>query len=137
MTRMTNSNMIRFSKPAGWIFLVLVSLLLALTQNGCANKDYTKVMRPPTEGGTTNLGSARLHVGDTVSITLSGIPDPPPAVVKTIDDDGTITLDTLSIQAVGKTPGELETAIHDAYVPKFYTHLGVAVTAGDRVFYVR
>lgn len=135
---MTNSYMTRLFRPAGRTFLLLLSMLLALAQSGCANKDYQKEMAVPGEGGTTNLPSARLHVGDTVSITLSGIPDPPAPVIKTIDDDGTIMMDTVgSIKAAGRTAGELEAAIHDAYVPKYYTHLSVAVVPGDRVFYVR
>ncbi len=135
---MTNSYMTRLSRPAGWLFLLLVSLLLALTQIGCGSRNYQMEMAGPGEGDTNNLPSARLHIGDGLSITLSGIPDPPAPVLKTIDDNGTITLDTVGqIKAAGKTAGELETTIHDAYVPKYYTHLGVAVTPGDRVFYVR
>jgi polysaccharide export outer membrane protein len=47
-----------------------------------------------------------------------------------MDDIGTV-------KAVGKSAGQLETIIHDAYVPRIYTHLTVTVKPGDRVFYVR
>ncbi len=58
---------------------------------------------------------------------------------KPIKEDGTITLPDIGrVQAAGKTPGELEDAIHDLYVPKYYTHLNVTVkTTSDRVYYVR
>jgi polysaccharide export outer membrane protein len=42
------------------------------------------------------------------------------------------------VKAAGKTPGELQDAIHDLYVPHYYTHLTITVkTTGDRVYYVR
>src|ERR1039458_5302280 len=43
-----------------------------------------------------------------------------------------------SVQAAGKTAGELEDAIHNLYVPAIYTHLSVTVrTTSDRVYFVR
>jgi protein involved in polysaccharide export with SLBB domain len=90
------------------------------------------------EDDTTNLPSARLHIGDTVSISLSGLPNPIADSVKIINDNGTIDMDVIgSVKAAGETPGELADEIHDAYVPKYYTHVDVSVTPGDRVFYVQ
>jgi len=106
----------------------------------------TVAQQPVAQQPVTNTydGSdkvARLHVGDTVTITLKG-PPPPNEILpveKPIKDDGTITLDYIGrIEAAGKTPGQLEDAIHDLYVPKYYTHLNVTVQASnDRVDYVR
>jgi protein involved in polysaccharide export with SLBB domain len=42
-----------------------------------------------------------------------------------------------SIKAVGKTAGELQTEIHDLYVPQYYVRLTVTVKAGDLIYYVR
>ena len=80
----------------------------------------------------------RLHIGDVVSITFTGLPDPLEAQDKPIKEDGTITLpDVGRVKAVGKTIGELEDTIHDLYVPKIYTHLNVTVkTSSDRVYYL-
>ena len=82
---------------------------------------------------------ARLHVGDTVTIDRSGPPEPLDPIEKPIKDDGTISLPYIGrVQAAGKTPGQLEDAIHDLYVPKYYTHLNVTVrTSNDRVYFVR
>ncbi len=97
------------------------------------------MLQPGAENITGTDKVARLHVGDTVNITLGGLPDEIPPMTKPIKDDGTISLpDVGRVQASGKTPGQLEDAIHDLYVPKYYTHLNVTVqTSNDRVYYVR
>ncbi len=81
---------------------------------------------------------ARLHVGDTITITLNGPPDPIEPQEKVIKDDGTITLPAIgSVMAAGMTPGALEDLIHAKYVPAVYTHLTVTVKASnERVYYV-
>lgn len=114
---------------------------LALTLAGCASADKkSDVMAAP---GAENYPGQdkvpRLHVGDTVAITFSGLPDPLEPLEKPIKEDGTITLpDVGRVQAAGKTIGELEDAVHDLYVPRIYTHLNVTVkTTSDRVYYVR
>ena len=125
------------SKLNGWKLLLLLPLLV-LGLAGCASPDYSGVMAGPDNAGDLKGEAARLHVGDSVTISVSGIPDAPMPVDKTINEDGTFTMDYVgTIKAAGKTPGELETIIHDAYVPRIYTHLTVTVKPGDRVFYVR
>ena len=117
---------------------LLLLPLLALVMTGCATQDYSAVMAPPSEEDTKALGGARLHVGDTITMSYDGIPEPPASQEKTINDDGNITLtDIGNVKAAGKTTGELEQVIHDLYVPKFFLRLNVTVEAGDRVFYVR
>ena len=119
--------------------LLLASILVALALGGCSTGDYKEAMNSP--GQTSNPELPRIAVGDTITITLTGIPEENLAPYeKPITDDGTITLPDIGrIQAAGKTPGALEDYIHDQYVPKFYTHLGVTVkTASDnRVYFVR
>ena len=111
--------------------------LLALCLAGCATHDYTALM-DPDQNSTNILSAARLHIGDTISISFDGLPDPLPTQEKTINEDGTITLSDIgSVKAAGQTTGELEASIYVRYVPKYYTHLTVTVKAGDRVFYVR
>jgi protein involved in polysaccharide export with SLBB domain len=114
-------------------------LVSALLFGGCATTDDTTFF--PT-GEATNAAPAQLarfQVGDTVTITLSGGPvgeDPAP-ITESVKDDGTITMpDIGKVQAVGQTAGQLQDAIHDAYVPKYRPHLTVTVTTGDRVYYV-
>lgn len=120
--------------------LFLVAVLLALGLAGCSTTNDPGVMIPP--GPENNLGDtnvARLHIGDTVTVTFSGVPDDLPLQEKPIKDDGTISLpDIGDVQAAGKTAGELEDAIHNRYVPGIYKHLNVTVkTTNDRVYYVR
>lgn len=87
-----------------------------------------------------NANAARFHVGDTVNVIFSGTPDPTefPPHEENVKEDGTITLPLIgAVQALNKTAGELQTEIHDLYVPKFYVRLNVVVKPGDVVYYVR
>lgn len=121
------------------VLKVLCALpVLALMLAGCATPDYSKVMAPPDPNDTNVLSAARLHVGDTITISFDGVPELPAAQEKTINEDGTINLSDIGIITVaGRTTGEVEKNIHDKYVPQFYNRLTVTVKAGDRVFYVR
>ena len=118
--------------------LLLASLLLALGLAGCSTENNKGLMDPPDTGGSSPI-LPRLSVGDSVTITLTGLPAEIPAYDKLIADDGTITLpDIGSIQAAGKKPHELESYIHDQYVPRFYTHISVTVKrTSDQVYFVR
>jgi protein involved in polysaccharide export with SLBB domain len=113
------------------------SLLLVVGLSGCSTPNPTGAVDEPTATKAPDL--ARITVGDTVTVTLTGIDDLPPAQLKPLKEDGTITLpDIGKVQAAGKTPGELEDIIHDLYVPKVYTHLNVTVIlSSDRVYFVR
>jgi len=118
--------------------LLLVLPLLALTLAGCAGTDNTAVMAPPPANYPGDPAVARLHVGDTITVTLDGLPDAIPTHEEAIKEDGSINLDLIGhVKAAGRTAGELQDAIHDLYVPKYYTHVTVTVKTGDRVFYVR
>lgn len=111
--------------------------LLALCLAGCASTDKG-VMDPPGSDDTKEVGAARLHVGDSITVIFDGLPEAIAPHEETIKEDGTITLqDVGAVKAAGKTTGELQNIIHDLYVPRLYTHLTVTVKAGDRVFYVR
>jgi protein involved in polysaccharide export with SLBB domain len=124
--------------------LLLLPALLTLLAAGCANfSDSVETPNPmaqPTPDPTSKPGQvARLHIGDSIEITFSGLPDPLESQNPTIKEDGTIILPDIGrVVAVGKTTGELEDAIHDLYVPTIYTHLTVTVkTSNDRVYYVK
>jgi protein involved in polysaccharide export with SLBB domain len=83
---------------------------------------------------------AHFHVGDTVNIIFSGLPDATefPPHEEIINEDGSITLPLVgSVQAVDKTAGELQKEIHSLYVPQYYVRLNVVVKPGDVVYYVR
>jgi polysaccharide export outer membrane protein len=108
--------------------LLLIGLLFA----GCSSAP-----KPVPSGGSQTNEVARFHVGETVSVIYSGIPDQILPHEEQIKEDGNITLSLIgSVKAVGKTAGELQNEIHDLYVPKYYVRLTVTVKPGDLVYYV-
>jgi polysaccharide export outer membrane protein len=121
-------------------------LLAGLMLTGCSSPSggirFSDLPDTPAMSGQPGASDSaadtpRFHVGDTIIVTLSGPPTPIEPHQEPIKEDGTITLNDIGkVQAAGKTAGELQTAIHDLYVPRFYTHLTVTVNIGDRVYYV-
>ena len=113
---------------------------------GCSSPSdealFSDMPNPPAMSGLPSANesaadAARFHVGDTIIVSLSGLPVEILPHQEPIKEDGTITMpDIGKVQAAGKTAGELQNAIHDLYVPRFYTHLTVTVNIGDRVYYV-
>jgi protein involved in polysaccharide export with SLBB domain len=125
--------------------------LAAIFFAGCASTDgpaFSDTANPPSMTSQSATGSptanttdpevARFHVGDTVTVNLTGLPNQIDPHTEPIKEDGTITMPDIGhVQAAGKTAGELQNTIHDLYVPKLYLHLTVTVSTGDRVYYVR
>ena len=132
------------TNPFTQLSRLLLLPLLALTLGGCSlfsgSEKKTDLMAGPGDQNYPGQDKVpRLHIGDSVTITFSGLPDALDPQEKPIKEDGTITLPDIGrIKAAGKTIGELEDAIHELYVPKIYTHLNVTVkTSNDRVYFVR
>jgi polysaccharide export outer membrane protein len=95
---------------------------------------------PAAEVSQPNAEVARFHVAETVNIIFSGLPEATefPPHEESIKEDGTINLPLIgSVQALGKTAGELQKEIQDLYVPKYYVRLTVTVKPGDLVYYVK
>lgn len=79
----------------------------------------------------------RFAKDDLVIVTFSGQQDLQPHEER-IKEDGTITLQYInSIKAEGKTTGELQREIHNAYVPTFYKRLTVTVKTERQSYYVQ
>ena len=121
------------------LLTLLAGLTLILTGCSSSGKKNDVMAAPAFETSPGEANVPRLHIGDVVSITFTGLPETVEPLDKPIKEDGTITLpDVGRVKAVGKTIGELEDAIHDLYVPKVYLHLNVTVkTSSDRVYYIR
>ena len=128
------SKMFQFTRTS-----LLLLPLLALALGGCALFSSTNKGNVMEQPDPKQDQVARLHVGDTITITLTGPPEELTPQEKPIKEDGTITLPDIGrVKAAGKTPGELEDAIHRRYVPAIYTHLNVTVrTTSDQVYFVR
>ena len=81
--------------------------------------------------------SAQLRPGDTMMVSLLGIPEPLNSNVQ-IDEQGLIRLQYIgAVTAAGLTTSELSQRIRDAYITKkFYTTLDVSVNVTERYVYI-
>ncbi len=121
------------------IGLIIVAAALA----GCQTppKDNINFSVVSDAEGMTSLARSadeamRLAKGDNVIVTFAGQEDLRPHE-ETIKEDGTITLEHIKdIKAEGKTTGELQRDIHNAYVPTFYKRLTVTVKTDRLLCYV-
>ena len=111
-------------------------LFAGVLLTGCSSPTTTG---SPSAGNSPAADVARFRVGETVIVTFSGVPNPLDQHQEIIKEDGTITLTYIgAVHAAGKTAGELQREIHEDYVPEYFTHLTVTVSAKaeDRVVYV-
>jgi protein involved in polysaccharide export with SLBB domain len=122
---------------------VLPICVLALVLAGClstgtqtAPTDTNVAQRPGYRGGDS--ATDLLRVGDLVTITCSGVSDPPFLKhEERIKADGHITLPLVgNVHAANNTRGQLQEAIQKSYVPRFYQYLTINVQSETRVFYV-
>ncbi|MDR0901284.1 MAG: polysaccharide export protein [Opitutaceae bacterium] len=107
-----------------------VFLMLA----GCQSTSVEQGQNPrlPASGST-----ASLRAGDTLVITLQGVPDPSSNQVQ-IDDQGLISLPYIGVvKSSGMTTANLSQQIRDTYVSKkIYTAVDVSVSVTERYVYV-
>jgi protein involved in polysaccharide export with SLBB domain len=113
-------------KPLNWGVFARGLLIAGIFLTGCSSSPIDPVFSDnpvPATGDSPaemNPGAnvARFHVGDTVTVALTGLPY------------------IGHVQAAGKTAGEVQNEIYNLYVPKIYRHVTVTVNTGDRVYYV-
>jgi protein involved in polysaccharide export with SLBB domain len=134
-----------FLKPLSWGLLACGLLFAGVFLTGCYSSPIDPVFSdnpmPATTDSPTETNAApnvaRFHIGDTVTVTLTGLPETIEPHAEPIKEDGTITMPYIGhVQAAGKTAGEVQNEIYDLYVPKIYRHVTVTVNTGDRVYYV-
>jgi polysaccharide export outer membrane protein len=115
--------------------LTAAALGLIMLLGGCVTDSSSPAGTNPRVAAATS--SAQLRPGDTLTVSLTGIPDPSTNPVQ-IDEQGLISLLYLgTITAAGLTTNELSQAIRQAYVDrKFYTQLSVSVTVTERYVYL-
>ena len=91
----------------------------------------------PANAVSADPGSVRMQRGDLITVTFSDTPTPIVEHKERIRDDGKMTLIyNVSVQAAGRTAGELQEAIRAALVPKYFKYLTVIVKAEDRFYFV-
>ncbi len=81
--------------------------------------------------------TAQLRAGDTLTVSLQGVPDPTTSTVQ-IDEQGLISLPFIGpVVATGTGTAELSQRIRETYIAKkFYRTLEVAVSVTERYIYV-
>lgn len=115
---------------------LLASLLLSLFWAGCVTDSAA-----PAGGANPRIEapsmSAQLRPGDTMTVSLLGIPEPLTSSVQ-IDEQGFIRLQYIgAVTAAGLTTAELSQSIRDTYIAKkYYTTLEVAVNVTERYVYI-
>lgn len=138
------------SKLAGCWAAAAAWLLCGLMFTGCrsvsSDTQFSDVAlaaastnSPAVEARTNsvNTGVDVLKIGDSLNIVFSDLKEPIPGFSEHIKDDGTITLMyNKSFIAAGKTRGQLEKEVRDAYVPSVFVNMTVTISPQERVFYV-
>jgi polysaccharide biosynthesis/export protein VpsN len=113
----------------------LVALLLGLLVSGCVTDSAAPAGGNPRIAAPTM--SAQLRPGDSMVVSLLGIPEPLNSSVQ-IDEQGLIRLQYIgAITASGLTTSELSQSIRDAYITKkYFTALDVSVNVTERYIYI-
>jgi protein involved in polysaccharide export with SLBB domain len=115
---------------------LLAALLIPLGLAGCAAGGTGSTATANPQVAAPSL-SAQLRPGDTMTVSLLGIPEPTNSNVQ-IDEQGLIRLQYIgAVTAAGLTTSELSQSIRDAYInKKFYTTLDVSVNVTERYVYI-
>ena len=100
---------------------------------GCVSEP-PKIANPQIPVTTS---TAQLRAGDTLNVSLQGVPDPTTSSVQ-IDEQGLISLPYIGpVAATGVGTAELSQRIRETYIAKkFYRTLEVAVSVTERYIYV-
>jgi polysaccharide export outer membrane protein len=116
-------------------FTPLVAFLLAGILAGCATGGSAPAAANPRLAAPAQ--AAQLRPGDTMQISLLGIPEPVTTNVQ-IDEQGYIRLQYIgAVMAAGLNIAELSQSIRDTYIAKnYYRTLDVAVNVTERYVYI-
>lgn len=113
--------------------LSLVTTALVLL-SGCQTGGIAGRTNPDVPSAAS---AAQLRSGDSLTVTLQGVPDPSTNTVQ-IDDEGAISLPFLGpLGAANLNAGELAQRIRETYIArKIYTAVDVSVSVTERYVYV-
>lgn len=121
--------------PLRRLFATLCLLLTGFCVTGCVTDEVSPAGTNPTVAAPSM--AAQLRPGDTMTISLLGIPEPITTNVQ-IDEQGYIRLQYIgAVQAGGLTTAELSQRIRDDYISKkYYTAIDVSVNVTERYIYI-
>lgn len=128
-----NHHTTRMAFPSRLLFSTLATLFLALLA-GCETAAVSPTGNPAIPAASS---SAQLRPGDSLTISLQGVPDPSTHAVQ-IDEQGLITLPYIGpVPAAGRATSDLAQHIRETYIArKFYTSVDVSVSVTERYVYV-
>jgi protein involved in polysaccharide export with SLBB domain len=117
----------------GWISAFIL-LLLASTWQGCELLGF----KPPPPDKQYVCKDDVILLGDTLTISLLDIPDPPLERQYVVRADGTLNMFRLGpVPAAGKTFSDFEREMKEAYLAKgLYRQITLVVKPGDRFYTV-
>jgi len=117
-----------------FLFSAVTALFLALLA-GCETTAVAPAANHPAIPGSTS--TAQLRSGDSLTISLQGVPDPSTHAVQ-IDEQGLVTLPYIgTVTAAGSTTSDLAQRIRETYIArKFYTSVDVSASVTERYIYV-
>lgn len=112
-----------------------VALASFLVLAGCVSNGDGSTATNPTL--PTASSAAQLRSGDSLTVSLQGVPDPTINSVQ-VDDQGTISLPFVGVVSVaGMNSGELAQRIRETYIAKrIYRTVDVSVSVTERYVYV-
>lgn len=127
--------------PQPWVPPGLESSVTASTPSAPTAGNTNVVRNTPPPAAPPPLAIVpTLQAGEKVQVIFADVPAryAPPPHEQRIRGDGTVTLPYgISVMAAGKTPGQLEDDIREAYLKQqIYKRLTVTVKADDRTFFV-
>lgn len=119
------------------LFLALLTAAGLAFLAACESTNSTPASTAAEQIPEASSATVPLRPGDSLSISLQGIPDPSTNNVQ-IDERGNVTLPYIgSVNTTGLTMGELRQRVTDLYVSKkFYTTVDVSVSVTERYIYV-
>jgi protein involved in polysaccharide export with SLBB domain len=124
------------------IFVSCAAIWALLVLAGCAtDNEVIRADAAPEGWMTNNVPDTGEIIRAQEALTIE-MYDTGPGVQKleqTVADDGTLTLPLISdrVPAAGKKVGELQDAIHDLYVPRYYKRMTVSIKRENRFYFVR
>jgi polysaccharide export outer membrane protein len=123
------------STPRRLRLIVGLALACAFAFSGCVTDSRSNSARNPVLPDASS--AANLRAGDSLVVTLQGVPDPSSNPVQ-IDERGWISLPYIgTLEAAGATTAVLSQRIRQTYAEKkIYPNVDVAVTVTERFVYV-